>query len=672
MKVNLSNRIRNIELPKSAALLPLFEAVVNAFHGIEDADTSVGAITIRAIRESSLIDEQETSGKTPVTSFAITDNGVGFDDNNFNSFITSDSDYKTSRGGKGVGRLHYLKAFEHVEIESVFSEGESFLERNFRFDRNSDFSIDPKTKATSTARLTRVTLCNILPEYSANVPRSLDVLAQRIVEHSLSFFLQCSCPKVILHDELERIDLNDYFQNYCKHMADEREFTVKGSLFKLKGIRLYSPTDRDNSLILCAHGREVKCERLYRRIPILKAKLADESGEPFTYLGFITGASLDNAVNAERTGFNMDDRPELDGSLNIAVNLQDIFESAEPIVLEDLNILIEKVRKENESRITHYIEQVAPRYRILLSDSQRETTLNKLSPGADDRKLENELHQLLHEESQKAKEAMEQAIAIEPSSMSEADYLKAIQNAIGAYNEVGKATLADYVAHRKVIISFLEKAMNRDAETGKYSLEEVIHNLIFPMRKTSEEVDFNEHNLWLIDERLSFHAYLTSDISLQRSRRISSNSRLRADLLIFDRALAYSEGEKPVAALTVVEFKRPERKDYPEKPPIEQVTLLLDELRGEHYLDEVTGREIKLANEDVPAYVYIVCDLTKEVQQEARRSLQRTPDRLGYFGFIKEHNAYIEIISYEKLLNDARKRNRVLFEKLGIHGVDLA
>lgn len=29
-------------------------------------------------------------------------------------------------------------------------------------------------------------------------------------------------------------------------------------------------------------------------------------------------------------------------------------------------------------------------------------------------------------------------------------------------------------------------------------------------------------------------------------------------------------------------------------------------------------------------------------------------------------NAYIEILSYDKIINDAKKRNRILFDKLGI------
>jgi hypothetical protein len=45
---------------------------------------------------------------------------------------------------------------------------------------------------------------------------------------------------------------------------------------------------------------------------------------------------------------------------------------------------------------------------------------------------------------------------------------------------------------------------------------------------------------------------------------------------------------------------------------------------------------------------------------------RRTPDNLGYYGFNETLNAYYEVISYNKLLSDAGKRNRVLFEKMNL------
>jgi hypothetical protein len=69
----------------------------------------------------------------------------------------------------------------------------------------------------------------------------------------------------------------------------------------------------------------------------------------------------------------------------------------------------------------------------------------------------------------------------------------------------------------------------------------------------------------------------------------------------------------------------------------------------------------------IPAYCYIICDLTPPVELRIQNmGARRTPDNLGYYGFNETLNAYYEVISYNKLLFDAGKRNRVLFEKMNL------
>jgi len=46
--------------------------------------------------------------------------------------------------------------------------------------------------------------------------------------------------------------------------------------------------------------------------------------------------------------------------------------------------------------------------------------------------------------------------------------------------------------------------------------------------------------------------------------------------------------------------------------------------------------------------------------------LTQTPDSDGYFGYSANYGVYLEIISFNKLVDDAKKRNAVPFEKLGL------
>ena len=72
---------------------------------------------------------------------SITDNGIGFDKRNMASFEEADSELKSNRGGKGVGRFSLLKFFSEIEVESDF-QSEGFFRRVFTF---TDAGIDEKS-----------------------------------------------------------------------------------------------------------------------------------------------------------------------------------------------------------------------------------------------------------------------------------------------------------------------------------------------------------------------------------------------------------------------------------------------------------------------------------------------------------------------------------------------
>jgi hypothetical protein len=83
------------------------------------------------------------------------------------------------------------------------------------------------------------------------------------------------------------------------------------------------------------------------------------------------------------------------------------------------------------------------------------------------------------------------------------------------------------------------------------------------MRSTSNDLLYSQQNLWLIDERLTYHSFIASDKRLDAlPDEIQSDSAKRADLLIFDRKIVFADGEQPINSIVTVEFKRPQRDDY--------------------------------------------------------------------------------------------------------------
>ncbi len=85
---------------------------------------------------------------------------------------------------------------------------------------------------------------------------------------------------------------------------------------------------------------------------------------------------------------------------------------------------------------------------------------------------------------------------------------------------------------------------------------------------------------------------------------------------------------------------------------------------------KVTGRNGKVVEVDkrTPFYVYIICDIRPSLLKILeRREFDKTPDGRGWFKVkSKFYSAYFEVLPFEKVLQDAQKRNKILFEKLKI------
>jgi hypothetical protein len=118
----------------------------------------------------------------------------------------------------------------------------------------------------------------------------------------------------------------------------------------------------------------------------------------------------------------------------------------------------------------------------------------------------------------------------------------------------------------------------------------------------------------------------------------------------------------PGGGVVIIEFKRPGRDNY-DKDPADQVIQRFREI-AEGGVTDVDGRQINPANLRYTGY--LIADLTPSLHRQVFGRYHRTADNEGYFS-LATGNGYIEIISYDKLIKDAERRNRILFDKLGLH-----
>ncbi len=128
----------------------------------------------------------------------------------------------------------------------------------------------------------------------------------------------------------------------------------------------------------------------------------------------------------------------------------------------------------------------------------------------------------------------DQSLLKPPDPMDEPDvYETRLEAFLQEWNELGMAKLAKHVVHRKATLSFLEASLG-SGQDGKYKLENAVHRIVFPLKKTSDDVKPDQMNLWILDEKLAYHYYLASDIPFtDMGEVVEINSGDRPDLLIF-------------------------------------------------------------------------------------------------------------------------------------------
>jgi hypothetical protein len=665
MKSDLRHRVmKNTPLSASRPLLPVLEAIVNSLQSLEESSCARPEIRIRIVRQAELALGNDAGRLAPITAFEIEDNGRGFDDANIESFITYDSSYKAPRGGKGVGRLLWLKAFDFAEIESVYTaDGQRYL-RSFRF----SFTDDPEgviPELASDRKVgTRVRLVNFRDPYREHAPRSHEILADRIIEHCLAFFLRPRCPTINLDDGAFSISLNAKFNEQYGTARWAREITVQEQTFTLSVLKAPGRPATGHSLTYAADSREVLTESLSKILPWGNTKLSDENGQPFACIAFIEGQYLDDHVNSERTAFifpteHDDQRSTIAGELT----LFDIRKACGDVIAQSIAPDIARFKDEHLTRVEEYINSDAPQYRPLLRN--RDELFDRVPPGLKLDDLDVALYRVIHEKAAEARKDMRAILNQELDPNHPDEYRKKFHEMVQKLETPAEHALAQYVVHRRVMLDLFEKALQRDV-AGNYPLEEVVHEIVFPMRTTSNEIDFDRQNLWLVDERLTSHSFLASDRSLKSIDVANIESRKRADLIIFGNPLAYSEGESPLASLVIVEFKRPQRDGYGNDSPIGQVYNLLRDIRSGTYEDH-RGRTVPIGGNAFPAYCYVICDITRDLAKLAEDAgFKRTPDQMGMYTYNEPLSAYVEILSYDKVVSDAKKRNRALFNRLNI------
>lgn len=654
MQIDIKGKINEKRLAFSNALLPLYEAIVNSIQAIEeDSATKIGIIEIDIVRST-----QQTIDITilpTITDFHIKDNGVGFNAKNYESFNFAHSTYKFAKGGKGIGRFTWLRAFAKAEIESRFYENETWNLRKFNFEPTKlGIEKHQLDKVNGTAeRYTIVMLKELKEDYKRWCNNNAEDIALKVIEHCFIYFLNKNCPRILINDLGNQIVVNDLFNLFTKGQVKKRKLEIRKNSFILNTVKLYS-SKMDNKIHYCANTREVIDDKISIDIPELDNLLYDKEAKPFSIAIYVEGEFLDKNVNDERTTINFSK-----GGLEFddQTTQEELRKAITDKIQTEFEEEIEQLSVTRVAKVKEFVSQ-HPRYRQLLK--YKATELKRIPSTLSDEKMELELFKIQQSLELDVKKEASEVLKFIDNDEEREKFSQNHQELYSKIIEVGNSKLSEYVIHRKLVLDLFQKLLTEKAT------EKAVHNLIFPLQTLSDEIGFEDHNLWMIDDKLSYHKYLASDKKFKSIEPVNSTSSDRPDIIIFNRPFAFANDNKPYQSIILVEFKRPMRDDYTdEENPISQINRYAREIIEGEAKDK-HNREFDF-RENTPIYAYIICDLTKKLRAYAKDGGYRPlPSGDGFFFFNDNYNMYVEIMSFDKILNDSIERNRVLFDKLNI------
>lgn len=687
---------------RSKPFQPVFEAISNGLHALEDLNQVggregfKGRVSVTIERDTAQLALDMDGGRSavmPIKRIKIKDNGIGFTDNNFTSFKELFSRNKFSRGGKGIGRLTYLKVFSECSVESVFfdDDSQSFKQRRFRCSVEEGVVGNVVRPTDQNESYTIVTLRQPREEYAEFLRKAHDTIARAIMEHFLIFFSSPSVPYVISlfddsHEGEERVNLNAIFKEEVVSNIVEDELIIAGSVLNVRYLSARRAPGNANKVYLCANGREVTGRNLASFVDHLPKQ--GGIGEDKTYvLVCVAGDYLDKHVNYSRVGFDLPLRSETEDELNFgSISIDGIFQAVGEKAAVHLRPLTDMLAKKTRESLRDYVFQDKRRmakFRPLLDDSKYERILHKIELPANPKSRDFELALVqaknlleidIHESTEELynRRPGQRGISLE-------EMRKRHNEIVESIDLLKQMDLIDYVIHRKVILEFLEKSLQwAREESQSHYLEEAVHRIFHPLNSESNNIHPSFQNLWVIDERLMYHSYLASDKKLASNKHTSSENLREPDLYIafdeeyFDNPHVYRESNDS-ASIVIVEFKRPGRDNYvyadPESDPIEQSMRYVKEIRKGKIRSQ-TGRTISNAT-NIQYFAYVIIDFTESAKELLSEYVERNGYRSDfsnsrYFGYYPSLNLYVEAIDFTRLIDDAKSRSQFIFERLGI------
>lgn len=653
--IDLATEVKRAVLPDGLQgfLFPMYEAISNAFHSIEDR----------------WADDLEENGRLDVTfddqarQVTVTDNGNGFDYANLSAFLTPLTGNKYERGGKGFGRFMAFKVYSRVFYSSGQKQPDGMLTKGcYRYDpfSNDDnlIVVEETDGAGAHTHDRGVTVLMRSPktdfeDYFALEGKerkhnhTAEDIVSAVLDHFLIEFIQKKVPKhFVLTIQGATFNLYKYFHESLAVGGSRKEEIVIGTEaveFTFDYFKVGEEHAKKHRLYFYANNRAAsELESISSGLnsnPFTEMKGEDEFR--YYYLVavssefFKSSQSRDRITNLHgKIDYNKTKKSIKDHLIAIAkahiLNLEQTYTSGR--------------RSKMKEQVDHLIA-IDPLLRRGLGGKTSEEFVKKRGITETREQLAQDLFV------ERFRQKFDFTKLSEETSVE--DLVRLVRDKIP---EDAKEALAVYVAYRNNVIQVFRQLLNKDDDG--LATEDKVHKLIYPRYRDSEQIDYASHNLWLIDDDLAYARYISSD------RTPEGNARRKGE---FAHDLLINNDDE----LMIVEMKRPQKKDYDgtkeadTKNPVDQLKNQVLDIRERGKVITSGGREIAIDDTSM-VRGYILADWNDKLERYLK-----TEDfiRTNFGGqmayrYYRELNLIIEVLAFDRLIDRASNRNEAFVSML--------
>ncbi|WP_156118002.1 ATP-binding protein [Paracoccus sp. PAMC 22219] len=679
MTENLPNRVRKLTKPRNyaQAMQPFLEAVSNSIMAIDDRCQELEGLSNGVVKV--VISD---IGADDIC-IEISDNGIGLDKYRYDAFCEIDTDFKKERGGKGVGRLYWLDAFNKIEVISQFKTDTGISRRSFEFRlaqqdqvvENGNLQHDLMPDATGTIvrfkGLRQGPYLDLFPKRAATIN---DYLAAEFISNFLSkvgpvVTLSATTKGGTLQTATYPKDVSELVARGPEAVSDicvQDGSSLAVTCF-LCDKKASSGLAGRHQVHLLGNSRTVESRNVDDLIAIgpLRAGHLDDLALHI----LVSGELLDNSVAESRTSFTL---PEAE----VSEIVKGAVKAARSEFISDQLSEFDKARRAEFDKFLRH----QPIFGFANSD-EIFASLPANAKSPEDFVSRLALPRFRAE--QKREEALSSLVEkIVAGDQVPENFGEVVRRAAEGVQDNERAALGHHAARRRVVLDLMDRLIRRlrtSPDKDKNHVENTLHTLLAPMKINSSNPEDEEraaHDLWLLDERLAFASGFSSDKRLAAVL-AENDSDLRPDIFLWDVLYALGpvgnqggaedvEDTEPLSTVFIVELKHPGRENYkPDERIEDQVRRYVTEIKGGKI--EGFGRRRIRVSDDCQFHCLVVADFHGKLAEEVsgwyyvhnRRGRER---RLG-----GDHSSVIiQAVEWDYVLSTSRQANRALLDAAGL------